>query len=295
MKDFVIITDSCSDLERKYIDENNIPFAMLTCRIGNQEYKDDFGTSLPYSKFYDLMRSGEVPKTSQPNTNDFYEIFREQAEKNVDILYIGVSSGLSGTLSPAHVAENMIQDEFEGVEIYIFDTLTASLGEGLMVMKALELKKNGASMMEIVDYLETHVQKLNTYMIVNDLNHLKRGGRINTAAVLIGSVLKINPLLSISHEGKVLPIGNMKGRKKAINKLADLITERIENPEGQTICISHGDCYEEALELKNLILERISPGDVYISFIGPVIGTYGGPGAMAIFFMGKERQHHIIG
>jgi len=165
MKDFVIITDSCSDLERKYIDENNIPFAMLTCRIGNQEYKDDFGTSLPYSKFYDLMRSGEVPKTSQPNTNDFYEIFREQAEKNVDILYIGVSSGLSGTLSPAHVAENMIQDEFEGVEIYIFDTLTASLGEGLMVMKALELKKNGASMMEIVDYLETHVQKLNTYIL----------------------------------------------------------------------------------------------------------------------------------
>lgn len=294
MKDFVIMTDSCSDLERKYIDEKGIPFAMLTCRIGNQEYKDDFGTSLPYSKFYDLMRSGAVPKTSQPNTNDFYEIFREQAEKGMDILYIGVSSGLSGTLSPAHVAENMIQDEYEGVEIYIFDTLTASLGEGLMVMKALELKANGANMMEIVDNLETHVQKLNTYMIVNDLNHLKRGGRINTAAVLIGSVLKINPLLSISHEGKVLPIGNMKGRKKAINKLADLITERIEAPEGQTICISHGDCYEEALELKNLILERISPRDVYINFIVPVIGTYGGPGAMAIFFMGKERLHHII-
>jgi len=295
MKDFVIITDSCSDLDRNYIEQNNIPYAMLTCRIGNVEYNDDFGGSLPYKKFYDLMRGGEVPKTSQPNTNDFYEIFKKQAEKNLDILYIGVSSGLSGTIGPAHIAENMIQDEFEGVEIYIFDSLTASLGQGAMVMKALELKSKGASMMEIVDYLETNVQRLNTYMIVNDLNHLKRGGRINSAAVLIGTVLKINPLLSINHEGKVLPMGNMKGRKKAISKLADLIAERIEEPEGQTVCISHGDCYEEALELKNLILEKINPKDIYMNFIGPVVGTYGGPGAMAIFFMGKERQHHIIG
>ncbi|MHC1721497.1 MAG: DegV family protein [Clostridiaceae bacterium] len=294
MKDFIIMTDSCSDLDRKYIEENGIPFAMLTCRIGNEEYRDDFGTSLPYKKFYDSMRGGVVPKTSQPNTNDFYEIFKKQAEKNLDILYICVSSGLSGTISPAHIAENMIQDEFEGREIYIFDSLTASLGQGSMVMKALELKSKGASMMEIVDYLETHVQKLNTYMIVNDLNHLKRGGRINTAAVLIGTVLKINPLLSINHEGKVLPIGNMKGRKKAISKLADLITERIEEPESQTICISHGDCHDEALELKNLIMEKINTKDVYINFIGPVVGTYGGPGAMAVFFMGKERQHNII-
>jgi DegV family protein with EDD domain len=290
MRDYIIMTDSCSDLPRAYIEEKKIPFAMLTCRIGDQEYNDDFGISLPHKRFYDYMREGIVPKTSQPNTHDFYEAFKEHAEKGLDILYICVSSGLSGTLSSAHSGRNMLMNEFEDAEVHIFDVLTASLGQGLMVMKALKFQEEGKSIQEILEYLETNVQKLNTYIVVNDLSHLKRGGRISAAASLVGKVLNINPMLSISDEGKVLSIGNVRGRKKAIGRLAEIVAERIEAPEKQMICIGHGDCYDEAIDLKNLLTRKLHPKEVYINFIGPVVGTYGGPGAMAVFFMGKERQ-----
>lgn len=289
MRDFVVMTDSCSDLPRAYIEEKNMPFAMLTCRVGDREFKDDFGVSLPYQKFFDYMREGIVPKTSQPNTHDFYEVFKAQAELGLDILYICVSSGLSGTLSSAHAARNMLINEFEDTEIYIFDVLTASLGQGLMVMKAQKMKEEGRSMPEIVEYLEKNVQKLNTYIVVNDLSHLRRGGRISAAAAVVGRVLHINPMLSISDEGKVLSIGTVRGRKKAIGRLSDIVAERIEAPEQQTVFICHGDCYDEAVDLKNLLMEKVRPKEVFINFIGPVVGTYGGPGAMAVFFMGRER------
>lgn len=294
MRDFIIITDSCSDLSKEYISEKGIPFVSLTCRIEDREYRDDFGESLPYIKFYDYMRAGIIPKTSQPNSSDFYEEFKRSAEKGLNILYICVSSGLSGTINSAHIAKNMIKEEYEDIHIYIFDALTASLGQGLMVMKAVELKERGESFPFIVDYLETNVQKLNTFIIVNDLSHLKRGGRISSAAAMVGKVLNINPLLTISHLGKVLTLLKIRGRKKAINKLAEIVLERIESPEEQIISICHGDCLQEALELKAMVLNKIKVKDVYINFIGPVVGTYGGPGAMAVFFMGKERQHHIV-
>jgi len=290
MRDFIIMTDSCSDLPRAYVDEKKIPFAMLTCRIGGQEYKDDFGESLPYKRFFDYMREGAVPKTSQPNTNDFYEVFKAQAEKGLDVLYICVSSGLSGTFSSAYAARNMLMNEFADIEIFIFDVLTASLGQGLMVMKAQEMKEAGSSMLEIVDYLEGNVQKLITYIVVNDLSHLRRGGRISAAAAVVGKILNLNPMLTISSEGKVLTLGTVRGRKKAIGRLAEIVAERIEHPEEQKVCICHGDCSDEAEYLKGLLMDTVKPKEVFINFIGPVVGTYGGPGAMAVFFLGRERQ-----
>jgi DegV family protein with EDD domain len=290
MRDFIIMTDSCSDLPRTYIDEKKIPFAMLTCRIGDQEYRDDFGESLPYKRFFDYMREGIVPKTSQANNHDFYEVFKAQAEKGLDVLYICVSSGLSGTLSSAHSARNMLMNDYQDTEVYIFDVLTASLGQGLMVMKAQEMKESGSSMLEIVDYLEENVQKLNTYIVVNDLSHLRRGGRISAAAAVVGKVLNINPMLTISNEGKVLTLGTVRGRKKAIGRLAEIVADRIEYPEEQMVCICHGDCVEEAEYLKGLLMDSVKPKEVFINFIGPVVGTYGGPGALAVFFLGKDRQ-----
>mgnify|MGYP000910997534 CR=1 FL=1 len=293
MKDFIIITDSCSDLDTDYISQKEIPFVSLTCRIEDLEYKDDFGQSLSYKSFYDYMRHGKVPKTSQPSVHDFHKVFEEYVSKGLDILYICVSSGLSGTYNCAYIAKKMIQDDYPDNEIYIFDALTASVGQGLMVIKAVEMKENGYSMESIVDYLEMNVQRLNTFIIVNDLSHLRRGGRISASAAVIGRVLNINPVLTLNHQGKVINIMKIRGRKKAVAQLADFIAERIEAPEEQTIAINHGDCMEEALELKRIIQEKVPVRDVYINFIGPVVGTYGGPGAMAVFFLGKERQQHI--
>lgn len=294
MKDYIIMTDSCCDLPSEYIEKNQIPYVSLTCNFKGDEYKDDFGRSIGFKMFYDGMRHGEISKTSQPNPEAFYKVFKDITAQDKDIIYLCVSSGLSGTYNSANIAKNMIKDEFKEAKITIVDTLTASLGQGVMVIKAIEMKKNGASFDDIVKYIEENKLNLNTYITVNDLSHLKRGGRISSTAALVGIVLHIKPVLTLNDEGKVISILKVKGRKNVINKLAEVVCKRIENPEEQVISICHGDAEEEAQKLKELILKEIRVKDVVINYIGPVVGTYGGPGALAVFFLGKHRQNHVI-
>jgi DegV family protein with EDD domain len=294
MKDFQIFTDSCCDLSIEYIKEKGIEFASLSCSYNGREYKDDFGQNLSHKKFFDDLRNGATPLTSQPSVDEFYKKFRAIADKKKDILYVCVSTGLSGTENSATIAKKMVLDENPEVIIEIVNTLTASLGQGLMVMKAVEMKEAGKTLEEIANYIEENKQKLNTYMTVDDLNHLKRGGRISSTAAILGIVLHIKPLLTINNEGRVMSLLKVKGRKGSMAKLAETIAERIENPEEQTIAICHGDCIEEALKLKEDILNKIKVKDVIMNFTGPAVGTHGGPGNLAIFFMGKERQQHLI-
>lgn len=294
MKDFEIFTDSCCDLPIEYIKEKNIKFASLTCSYSGKQYFDDFGQSITHKQFFQDLRNGQTPLTSQPSVEEFYQKFKTIGEENKDILYICVSSGLSGTENSATIAKNMLLEQYPEMKISIINILTASLGQGLMVMKAFEMKEMGKSHDEIVSYMEENKQKLNTYMTVDDLNHLKRGGRLSSAAAMIGIVLHIKPILSINNEGKVITLLKIKGRKSSINKLAEIVAERIQNPEEQTMAICHGDCIEEALKLKECILKLVKVKDVIINYTGPAVGTHGGPGNLAVFFMGKDRQHHII-
>mgnify|MGYP001043994277 CR=1 len=293
MKKFKIITDSCCDLPTAYIKELDIPFVSLTYHYNNIERLDDFGTSYSLENFYEDIRNGEMPKTSQPSTQSFYDEFKKVLDEGNDILYIGASSGLSGTVNSANIAKNMLQEDYPNLRICIIDILTASLGQGLMVLKSLEMQKQGASIDDIMNYLEEIRQNLNTFMIVNDINYLRKGGRISATAAFAGMLLNIKPFLTISNIGKVLPLNKLRGRKKALNALFEKVLEKIEKPEEQTIAISHGDCIEDALTLKNLILSKIKIKNVIMSYIGPVVGAYGGPGALAVFFLGKEREIHI--
>ncbi|CAM2978483.1 DegV family protein [Hathewaya histolytica] len=294
MKDYTIITDSCCDLPIEYIENNNISYVSLSLRFMGKEYKDDFGKSLNYKEFYAGMIKGEIPKTSQPSPEDYCSIFRKILDQGKDILYICVSTGLSGTFNCANIAKNIVSEEYDNRRIEIVDILTASMGQGIMVVKALEMQSKGHSMDEVLDFLETNKLNLNTYITVDDLNHLKRGGRISSAAAIFGMVLHIKPILTLNNEGRVLPVIKVKGRKSALNKLAKLVCEKIENPEEQVIAISHGDVKEEAEKLKEIILKEVKVKDVIINHIGPVVGTYGGPGALAVFFIGKHRQNHVI-
>lgn len=291
MREFIIITDSCCDLPVEYIEDKKIPFVSLTCLFEGKEYKDDFGRSLTPEAFYEGMKRGEIPKTSQPSTEAFCSVFKQALVNNRDIIYICVSSGLSGTYSNANLARNMMLEEYPEANIEIIDILTASLGQGLMVMKAVELKEKGAAFEVIISSIRLDIQSLNTYITVNDLSHLKRGGRISATAAMVGTVLHIKPILTISHEGKVLPVLKIKGRKNSINYLAEMVWSRIANPEAHTLAICHGDCLEEAEKLKSLILSKIAVKNVIINEIGPVVGAYGGPGALAVFFFGRNRQH----
>ena len=290
MRDFEIFTDSCSDLPKEYIKEKNIKFARLTCTYDDKTYFDDFGESLSYKKFFDDLRNGTIAKTSQPSVDEFYSNFKKIIDSGKDVLYICVSTGLSGSENSATIAKNMILEEYTEVNIYIVNVLTASLGQGIMVMKAVEMKEEGKSLEEIVEYIEKNKHRLNPFMTVDDLNHLKRGGRLSTAAAMIGTVFSIKPILSIDADGRVISIDKARGRKASLKKLVDLLLERIEEAEKQIIGISHGDCIDEVLKLKDAILSKINVKDVIINYTGPAVGTHGGPGNVAIFFMGKERK-----
>lgn len=290
MRDFEIFTDSCSDLPIEYIKEKNIKFARLTCTYNDKTYFDDFGQNLSYKEFFDDLRKGLTPITSQPSVDEFYTNFKSIVNSGKDILYICVSTGLSGSENSATIAKNMMLEDYPNAKIYIVNVLTASLGQGIMVMKAVEMKEEGKSLEDIVSYVEEHKQRLNTFMTVDDLNHLKRGGRLSTAAAMIGTVFNIKPILSIDQDGRVISIDKTRGRKGSLKKLADLLLERIEEAEKQIIGISHGDCIEEVLKLKDAILSKINVKDVIINYTGPAVGTHGGPNSVSIFFMGKERK-----
>lgn len=294
MIDFVIMTDSCCDLPKEYISSNNIPFAMLPFSYNDKEYLDDLGQSVSQKQFFDDLRAGALPNTSQANSESFYNIFKPAAELGLDIIYIGVSSGLSGTYNSANIAKTSILEKFPSARIFILDVLTASLGQGLMVMKAVEMKNQGNTAESIVQEIKKDIPNLNTYITVQDLNFLRRGGRISNVAATLGLVLHIKPILTLNHEGHVIPVLKVRGRKKSITKLAEILKDKIKNPETQTIAICHADCVDEALKLKEEILANIQVKEVIIHFIGPVVGRFSGPGALAVFFIGEERQHHVV-
>ncbi|WP_461207706.1 DegV family protein [Clostridium sp. DL1XJH146] len=294
MNNFAIVTDSCCDLPYSVIKDKKIPFVSLTVSYNGEEYIDDFGETLTSKKFFNDMRNGALPDTSQPNSEDYIKVFEELLKEGKDIIYISVSSGLSGTFNSARIGKEMMVEKYPDRRIYLFDTLTASICQGIIVLKAYEMREEGKTFEDVIDYLEMNVFNYNTYMTVDDLGHLKRSGRISVAAATVGMLLHLKPILTLNNDGKVMPVVKIRGRKKTIKKLADIVVERIKNSEEQTIAISHGDCLSEALKLKEIILAKVEVKNVIVSEIGPVVGRFGGPGALAVFFKGAERQNHII-
>lgn len=285
----VIITDSCSDLPLSFITENNICALSLTCHFKGMEIPDDFGKSLNYKEFYEEVRAGEMPSTSQINVYTFVEEFKKHIQEGKSIIYIGFSSALSGTFNSAAIARQQLIEEFPDADITVIDSKSASLGEGLIVYYAVDMMKKGKSKEEIVNWIEENKLNVNHWFTVDDLGHLKRGGRISGASAAIGTLLDIKPILQVDNEGRLIPAAKVKGRKKAISTLRDKLLESIVNPEEQVIAISHGDCIEEAETLKAAILEKCKVKDVLMNNIGPVIGSHAGPGTISLFFIGKKR------
>lgn len=285
----VIIIDSCTDLPLEYVEDNKLPVLSLTCLFKGMEYPDDFGKTLSYKEFYDVVRKGEMPTTSQVNTYRFVEEFKKHIQEGRAVIYIGFSSALSGTVNSAEAAKKAIIEEFENADITVIDSKSASLGYGLLVYYALEMLKSGASKDEIVNWVENNKLKMNHWFTVEDLFHLSRGGRVSKAAAIIGTALDIKPVLHVDNEGRLIPVTKVKGRKKSLRTLAEKLKERIINPEEQVIAISHGDCIEDVEYLKEMILKEVKVKDIIVNYVGPVIGSHSGPGTVALFFMGNER------
>ncbi|WP_411168090.1 DegV family protein [Clostridium sp. MB05] len=285
----VILTDSCCDLPIDFVKENNIEVMPIRVNLKGEDIPDDLGQSINYNVFYDMIRAGEMPSTSQVNAYTFTEAFKKYSSEGHSIIYIGFSSALSGCVNSARIAKEAVEDEMPSADITVIDTKSASMGLGLIVYYAVNMLKDGASKDEIISWIEDNKLKVNHWFTVDDLNHLKRGGRISSTVAIVGTMLNIKPIMHVDDEGRLVPVSKVKGRKKSIKELEEKLKERIVNSEEQTIFISHGDCLSDAEHLKDLILKETKVKDVIINNIGPAVGTHSGPGTLALFFIGTNR------
>lgn len=284
-----IITDSSCDLPREYVDDNNIEVISLVLNLNGQIIKDDLGKTLSYKDFYQKMRDGATPTTSQVNAHEFEEAFIKHIKNGDSIIYISISASLSGTFNSANIAKNNLLEEYPEAKIELVDSLSASVGQGLLVLKACEMRDNGASIEEIVEWIEENKRKVIHSILIDDLNHLKRGGRISGATATIGGLLNIKPSAYLDDEGKLAQGEKIKGKKKALRFLANEVKERAIDSENEVLYICHGDCQEEAESLRDIIEQEVKFKNVIINYIGNVIGAHTGPGALAVIFLGKNR------
>jgi len=290
MKDYAIVTESTADLSQDMVDELGIKVIPMAFSFGDESYLNypDF-REMDIHKFYERIKNGERSTTALVNSNTFKEYFEPILQSGNDILYIGFSSGLSGTFASSLIAADELKQKYPDSRIVCVDTLAASMGEGLLVYYAAILKQEGKSIDEVSQWVLDHRLNLCQWFTVDDLNHLKRGGRVSAMAATLGTALNVKPILHTDHEGHLIPVHNVRGRKKSIIALFEHMQELCDKPEGQTIFISHADCLEETRFLADMIKEKMPVKEVILNFMGPVIGSHTGQGAISLFFLGKER------
>jgi DegV family protein with EDD domain len=289
MKEFIITTDTTCDLPHKYVKEHNLSILPLYYSFDDVVYGDK--NILEPKDFYNKMRGGSMPTTMAINPDIARDTFNRLLDKGYDILHIAFSSALSGSCSVSATAARDLCEEKPGSKIKVIDSLCASLGEGLLVHKAVQMKEAGKSIDDIADWLEHNKLNLCHIFTVDDLHHLHRGGRVSKAAAIIGTLINVKPVLHVNNEGRLVPLNNVRGRKKSLISLVDQMEKRFSGFEDKndTVFISHGDSLEDANYVASLVKERFGINDIVINYVSPTIGSHSGPGTIALFFMGNPR------
>lgn len=291
MMEYIITTDSTCDLPKSYIKENNIRVLPLTYVLEGVTYNID--KTLPINEFYGKMKSGAMPTTSQVNPEEAKKAFLSILEDGVGILHIAFSSGLSGSYNSARIAAEELREENPEYVICVIDSLCASLGEGMLVHKAVKLKEQGKTIQEAVKWLEANKLHVCHNFTPDDLNHLYRGGRVSKTAAILGTMANVKPVLHVDDEGHLIPLSKVRGRKKSLVTLVDNMEKQIgsyiEENKRDGVFIGHGDVEEDARFVADLVKERFGIESFLINYVGPVIGSHTGPGIMALFFMGEKR------
>ncbi len=289
MSNFIITTDTTSDLPQDYIDKHKLNTLPLYYQFEETVYGG--GNELDAKDFFDRMRNGSMPTTMAANPVAAREMFTSIIDKGLDIIHIALSSAISGSYSVAATVARELCEERPDTKIKVIDSLGASLGEGLLVHKALQVKEEGKSFDEVVNWLEDNKLNICHMFTVDDLNHLHRGGRVSKATAVIGTLIKVKPILHMDNDGRLVPLYNVRSRKKALTALVDNMEERIRNYQGENneVFISHGDSIEDAEFVASLVRERFDIDNILINYVSPTIGAHSGPGTLALFFMGIER------
>jgi len=290
MRDFVILTDSCCDLTAQMAEELELSVLPLSLQMGEDTYRNFLdGREIDFHEFYEKLRSGALGSTSAVSVGDFEDVMRPILQAGKDILCLNFSSALSTTYQSAVIAAEALREEFPEATIHTVDTLSASLGQGMFVYLCAQQKRAGKSVDEVRDYAEAIKQQVCHWFTVDDLNHLKRGGRVNAATALFGTMLSIKPVLHVDNGGHLTAVSKARGRKAALMTLVDNMEKTAIDPQNQTIFISHGDCEADANFVADEIRKRFGTQEIHINYVGPVIGNHAGPGVVALFFLGTER------
>lgn len=287
MSNFIISTDTCCDLPEEFIKENNIYVEPLYYIIDEVTYGGDNAIAPP--DFYQMMRDGAAPKTSASNLEHTMEAFRKLLAAGNDILHISFSSALSCSHNNTVLAAQELAEEFPERTITVIDSLSASLGQGMIIYYAVQKRNAGESMADIAAWIEENKQHFCQHFTVEDLKYLQRGGRVSKATAVIGTIINVKPVLHVDETGHLVSLNNVRGRKKSLIALVDNMGAKIEGYTNDCVFITHGDSLADAQFVGNLITERYGIKNIMYNYVSPTIGSHSGPGTIALFYMGSDR------
>ncbi len=290
---FIIITDTSANLPPAWLREHGVSVIPFTYIVDGEEHAETGIDFFDGELFYNAVRGGASVTTSQINPQRYMEYMRPLLDGGRDILYIGMSSGISGAYESSELAARELRGEYPERDIRTFDTYGASLGEGLLVMEAEKCRINGMSLSETADRLLSLRGRMYQTFMVDDLSYLRKGGRISNIAAMAGTVLHIKPILKGDELGRIVVCGKTIGHRRAIDALAEKYNALVTDPENQTVGIAHADCIADAERLKELIMQKKPPRDIVTVCYEPVTGSHVGPGTLALFFYGEDgvRSH----
>ncbi len=290
MAEYTIVTDSSCDLPDQLAAELELKVVPLSLTMEGKQYlntTDERG--IAHKELYARLRAGAMAKTSAANAADFVSVMEPELAAGRDVLYIGFSSALSATCSVGANVGQELMEKYPGRKVYTVDSLCASLGQGLFVYLLAQKKREGMEIETLRDYAEDLKLHICHWFTVEDLQFLRRGGRVSAAAALIGSILSIKPVMHVDNEGRLIPVSKVRGRKASLRAIADKVKETMLDRPDQTLFISHGDSEEDAKLVAEMIKERTGLSLQVLNYVGPVIGSHSGPGTIAVFFIGSER------
>ena len=290
MSEYVLFTDSSCDLPQALASKMQLQVLPLTLNMDCKSYPNTLDEKyITYVDFYNMLPKATEVKTSAVNQHAFETAMEPVLAEGKDILYLGFSSGLSGTYSAGAMAAQVLHEKYPERKIYTVDTLCASLGEGLIVYLCWQQKQAGKTIEEVRDFAEETKLHICHWFTVNDLMHLKRGGRVSATSALIGSVLGIKPVMHMDNEGLLKLVDKARGRKASIKRLISEVEKRAIDPKTQTMFISHGGCADEANAIAETLKRDLGVPEVIVNYVGPVVGAHSGPGTLALFCVGTER------
>ena len=290
MSDFVILTDSSADLGAELVEQMDIQVLPLSFNVqGMTYYNYPDNRDMDPQSFYHLLRKGELATTAAVNVAQYTEALEPLLQAGKDVLILAFSSGLSATFNSSSVAVTELREKYPERKLYTVDTLCASLGQGLLVYLAAKEREKGKNIDEVRDWVVSHKLSICHQFTVDDLHFLKRGGRISATTAVMGSMLKIKPVLHVDNEGHLVSIGKARGRQASLKALVDRMEQTAIDPKDQTVFISHGDCIQDAELVAQMVKDRFGVQKTYINYVGPVIGAHSGPGTLALFYVGVER------